>query len=120
MSLVDHRKSFLVVTAADSSDVADVSIVDDFQVRLFRVVVEILDEFFALWKQLASVGAEPFGGLFVADFSDERVPVVTKIELHIRFARVTFVDTDQRVVAWIPLKEASCSHYTNTSGSGSG
>ena len=109
-SLVSHCKSLVVAAAVNSGDVTDVSVEDDFEVRLFSEVVEVHDEIFASRKQLPRVGSEAFGGVIVVHVSDERVPVVTKIELDVRFAGVTFVDAEQRVVPRISLKEAACSH----------
>ena len=112
LSLVSHRKSCTVVAAAavaaDAGDVRDVSVVDDLQVRLGREVVEVRHEFLTSWKHLARVGAEAPWRLVVVDVGDERVPVVTHVELNVRLARVTLVDADERVVARILLKEAAC------------
>ena len=92
LSLVDHCKSSAAAAAANAGDVADVSVVDDFQTRLSSEVVEILDEIFALRKHIARVGAEAFRGLLVARVGDKRVPVVTEIEFDVRFTGVTLVD----------------------------
>jgi len=115
MSLVHHRKPLVAAAAAaaaavETADVTDVSVVDDFQMRLPREVVEIRDEFVAPRKKSARVGAEAPCGPLVVDVGDERVPVVTQVELDVGFAGVTFVDAEQRVVPRITLEEAACSH----------
>jgi len=110
-SLVNHRKLCVVVAAAagvlsDAGDVRHVSVVQNSHSRLVRKVLEVTDELLTLRKHLLGVGAEALWRLIVVDVSDKRVPVVTQVELDVRFARVTLVDADQLIVAWILLKEA--------------
>ena len=91
----------------DAGDVGDVSVVDDSHTRLACKVGEITEEFLASRKQLTRVGAEALWRLGVVDVGHQRVPVVTQVELDVRFAGVAFVDADQLIVAWILLKEAT-------------
>jgi len=113
-SLVNHRKLCVVAADAaagvlsDAGDVGDVSVVQNSHTRLVRKVAEITDELLTLRKHLLGVGAEALRRLVVVDVGDERVPVVTEIKLDVRFARVTLVDANQLIVAWILLKEAAC------------
>ena len=106
--MVNHRKSCIVAAAAaaaglisDAGDVADVSVVGNSQMRLASEVVQVSDEIVTPWKHLARVAAEALCRQLVVDVGDQRVPVVTQVELDVGLAGVTFIDADQRVMTRI-------------------
>jgi len=114
LSLINHCKPCPAAAAGggggfitDAGDVAHVCIADDSQMRLAGEVVQVSDEFLASWKHSARVAGEAPWPLIVIDIRDQRVPVVTQVELHVGFARVTFVNANQLIMTWIALEEAA-------------
>jgi len=118
LSLVNHRKSYIVVAAAaaavgavtDAGDVRDVRVEENLQMRLGCEVVEVIQQVVAIGKHPSRVGTEALCRPLVVHVGDQRVPVVSEVELDVRSARVTLVDADQLVVAWIAFEEAAYPH----------
>ena len=102
------------------ADVRNIGVVLDAQRSVPREVVEITNEFGAIWEHAPGVDAETVESrrrtttarrravVTVVDEVDQRVPVVTQVELDVRLASVALVDADQLIMTRIDGEETTC------------